>query len=281
MAVQCAHFKLTDFIRAGVSYHFAQTELSENNGVRYHDHDYHEVFWVTRGRGVHHWNGRTSTLLPGNLYLIRPADRHRVTGSIKTPMHIVNLAFPSEAWHEVRQRYFATEADWFELPDEERIWSLEPRAQSGLSHWTSRLASTERPSVALDGFLMELPQLRSEVASIKGEPVPEWLLKAQSEIGLPQHFSGGTLAFARLAGRSPSHVSRATAHWLDTTPTEIVNTARLNYSATQLAETSRPIIEIMLDCGLTNLSHFYALFRNRFGVSPRRYRLTAHPTVRG
>jgi AraC-like DNA-binding protein len=60
-----------------------------------------------------------------------------------------------------------------------------------------------------------------------------------------------------------------------------VNAARMDFSARQLAETSRPILEIAFDCGLTNLSHFYALFRKRFGVSPRRYRLQAHSTVRG
>ena len=97
----------------------------------------------------------------------------------------------------------------------------------------------------------------------------------------PEQFAGGTVALARLAGRSPSHVARVAVRWYGQTPTEIVNTARMGFSARQLAETSRPIMEIALDCGLNNLSHFYALFRRRFGVSPRRYRLQAHPTVRG
>ena len=78
-----------------------------------------------------------------------------------------------------------------------------------------------------------------------------------------------------------SFAGRATVRWLKQTPTEIVNTVRMDYSARQLTETARPILEIALDCGLNNLSHFYALFRQRFGVSPRKYRLRAHPTVRG
>jgi AraC-like DNA-binding protein len=35
----------------------------------------------------------------------------------------------------------------------------------------------------------------------------------------------------------------------------------MNYSARQLAQTAQPIVDIALDCGLNNLSHFYALFR--------------------
>ena len=281
MALRCAHFKLTDFIRNDESYHFAQTVLTAENGVRFHDHDYHEVFWVTRGRGEHHLNGQTSALLPGAIYLIHPTDRHRVVGTTQSPMQIVNLAFPSDSWRAVRQRYFSAGVDWFELPEEDRAWSMDSRNQASLKHWTERLAAAERPRVVLDGFLMELPNLRSRGESSRDDPAPDWLLHAQREIVRPENFSGGTLAFARLAGRSPSHVSRTTFKWLGTTPTELVNEARIDYSAKQLTETNRPIIEIMFDCGLTNLSHFYTLFRNRFGVSPRRYRLTAHPTVRG
>ncbi|MCF7688580.1 MAG: helix-turn-helix transcriptional regulator [Cephaloticoccus sp.] len=281
MAERCAHFKIKDFIRPGESYHFAHTELSAEDGVRYHDHDYHEVFWVTHGRGEHRWNGKTRILQPGVLHLIHPSDRHRVAGSKEAPMRIVNLAFPSVCWRVVHRRYFETETDWFELPGEQRAWALSVRAQTGLKLWAERLASTTRPRVLVDGFLMELPNLRPMKPIMQQEPVPDWLLRAQLEIGRPDNFVGGTVAFARLAGRSPSHVSRAALRWLGATPTDIVNTARIDYSAGQLAGTSRPIIEIMLDCGLTNLSHFYALFRKRFGVSPRRYRLQAHPTVRG
>ena len=76
-------------------------------------------------------------------------------------------------------------------------------------------------------------------------------------------------------------MARAAVRWYGQTPTEIVNAARMEFSARQLTESARPIMEIALDCGLNNLSHFYALFRKRFGVSPRRFRLQAHPTVRG
>jgi len=281
MSERCAHFKFRNFVRPGESYHFAHTELLAENGVRYHDHDYHEVFWVTHGRGEHCWNGKTRILQPGVLHLIRPADRHRVAGSKDAPMRIVNLAFPSVIWRVVRRRYFETAVDWFEQPEEQRAWTITARAQAGLKLWAERLAAATRPRVLVDGFLMELPNLCPVEPVAKQEPVPDWLLRAQREIVRPDNFVGGTVAFARLAGRSPAHVSRSALRWLGATPTDIVNTARIDHSAEQLAATSRPIIEIMLDSGLTNLSHFYALFRKRFGMSPRRYRLQAHPTVRG
>ena len=272
MPLPCAHFKLADFVRRGESHHFAQMELSADNAARYHDHDYHEVFWITRGRGEHLFNGETFPLEAGSLFLIRPADRHRVQGAASAPLTIVNLAFPSRTWAEVRRRYFSREPDCFELPAARRVWPVDAPMQTRLEHWAERLAEPGRPRVALDGFLMELPQLRQEVAAGRGEALPEWLAHARREIARAEHFAGGTPALARLAGRSPSHVARAAVRWLGQTPTDLVNSARMDFSAQQLTATARPILEIALDCGLTNLSHFYALFRRRFGVSPQRYR---------
>jgi AraC family cel operon transcriptional repressor len=281
MASACVHFKLRDFMPAGEAYHYARTALTADNVARYHDHDYHEVFWVQRGVGEHRINGHERPLRAGTLHLIRPGDRHRVRGSAAAPLHIVNVAFPSRTWTEIRRRYFAGKADGFEQPESQRSWPMDARTQAGLNYWTERLAEPGRPRVTLDGFLMELARMRPVTVRAGGEPVPEWLLRARREIARPEHFAGGTPAFARLAGRTPSHVARAAGRWLGASPTDIVNAARLEHSARQLAETTRPILDIMLDCGLNNLSHFYALFRRRFGLSPRRYRLQAHLTVRG
>ncbi|MBS0632492.1 MAG: helix-turn-helix domain-containing protein [Verrucomicrobia bacterium] len=272
MADECVHLKLKTFVGRGESYHYARVELSTDNAAGYHDHDYHEVFWATRGRGEHVFNGARHPITAGEIYLIRPKDRHCVVGDQTAPLTIVNVAFPSRAWTEVRRRYFACEPDCFALEAEQRKWTADAATQARLAHWAERLAAPERPRVALDGFLMELPLLRREGAAVAEEPVPEWLTRARREIARQEHFSGGTPALAKVAGRSPSHVARATVRWLGVTPTDLVNRARMDFSAQQLTETGRPILEIALDCGLTNLSHFYALFRERYGVSPQKYR---------
>lgn len=272
MADECVHLKFRTFVRRGESYHYARVELSTDNAAGYHDHDYHEVFWAVQGRGEHVFNGGRFPIEAGEVYLIRPKDRHCVVGDQAAPLTIVNVALPSRAWTEVRQRYFAREPDCFALEAEQRKWTADAAAQARLAYWAERLAAPERPRVALDGFLMELPRLRREGAAVAEEPVPEWLARARREIARQEHFSGGTPALARVAGRSPSHVARATVRWLGVTPTDLVNRARMDFSAQQLTETARPILEIALDCGLTNLSHFYALFRARYGVSPQKYR---------
>lgn len=280
VTLACVHLKLAGFVGRGESYHFAQSEITATNGARYHDHDYHEVFWAVSGQGEHLLNGEGLAVAPGQLFLIRPADRHLVAGADARPLHIVNVAFPSRTWRRLRRRYFANEQDPFELPARRRRWPVDARLHAALGHWRERLSAPARPRHAIDGFLMELPELLRN-ADVGGAVaiVPEWLSHARLALAKPENFFGGTRSFARLAGRSPSHVSRETVRCLGVTPTELVNAARMDFAARQLSTTGRPILDVALDCGLNNLSHFYALFRNRFGVSPRRYRLQAHSTV--
>ncbi|HRG56028.1 MAG TPA: AraC family transcriptional regulator [Lacunisphaera sp.] len=274
-------FRLRDFVRPGEAYHYACTDLTLGQSARYHDHDYHEVFWVLRGEGTHRWNGQAQALRAGALHLIRPSDCHRVMGSDHAPMRIVNVAFRSAAWRRIRARYFAAEPDWFELAAAKRVWPVDARALALLNHWSERLAAGHRPAAGLDGFLMDLPQLRPAGAQAPAGPLPDWLARMQRQLARPEAFAGGTPALARAAGRSPSHLARAVRHWFGRTPTDLLNEARLDYSARELLGTNRPIIDIMLDCGLNNLSHFYSLFRHRHGMSPRRYRLQARSTVWG
>lgn len=275
-----AHFRIADFVRQGEHYHVARVELRSRRAAVLHDHDFYEVFWVESGRGKHWCNGEVYPLRRGQCWLIRPADRHRVTGESAHAVRIVNVAFSGRVWAEVRRRYFADQSDPFEQPLGQRHRLIDGRWQAELDRWAERLTAPARPRVVIDGFLMELPTwLALPSGGSMPEALPEWLAHARREIARPEHFAGGTPAFAKLAGRSASHVARETDRWLGQTPTELVNAARMDYFARALATSRRPIVDLALDCGLNNLSHAYALFRRRFGVSPHRYRLRAHGIV--
>jgi AraC family cel operon transcriptional repressor len=56
------------------------------------------------------------------------------------------------------------------------------------------------------------------------------------------------------------------------TPTEYVNELRLNYSANMLITTDENIPYISMDSGYENLSHYYHLFKNKFGMTTKEFR---------
>lgn len=107
--------------------------------------------------------------------------------------------------------------------------------------------------------------------SLEGPCLPLWLKTGLEKI--PQVLTEGVPGFVKACGRSSEHVSRATRKHLGATPGELINKARMNYTAQQLRMTDAKILDIMFDCGLNNPSHFYELFRSQYGETPRQYRL--------
>ena len=57
------------------------------------------------------------------------------------------------------------------------------------------------------------------------------------------------------------------------TYTELVQTKRLNQAAYLLNTTSIPIADVAIAIGYNNFAYFHRIFRKRFGVTPRTYRM--------
>lgn len=70
-------------------------QLPNGGEIEEHEHDFHEIFWVLSGEGVHEVNGDRTRLRHGDLVWIRPRDRHRLTAVSRKPLQFCNLAFPA------------------------------------------------------------------------------------------------------------------------------------------------------------------------------------------
>ncbi len=267
--------KIKRFIPQGEFYHFARPELTAERAVNLHCHDFHEVFWMEEGHGWHWINGGRRELRPGKLVLVRAPDAHGFSVASGRAIRIVNVAFHCSTWRYLRARYFAGQPDFFGARDAAtREFELSPGEVRTLQQAARELDVTPRGRVHIERFLLNLLCARRAAApGPQGPAVPDWLRAACLAISDPAHFERGTRGFAALAHHSPEHVAREVRRWLGRTPTDIVNEARMAHAAGRLAASSDPILEISLECGFENLSHFYRLFAARFGSSPRQYRL--------
>jgi AraC-like DNA-binding protein len=77
---------------------------------------------------------------------------------------------------------------------------------------------------------------------------------------------------ARSACLSPFHFHRVFKAVFHETPHEYLRRRRLERAARLLRETESPVTEICLDSGFESPGSFSALFRARFGASPREFR---------
>jgi AraC family cel operon transcriptional repressor len=246
---------------------------SRRQATPYHDHDFAEVFWIDSGRGVHRINDANVALETGSLILMRPKDAHGIEPTGPEELRLTNIAFPRGTLDFLGQRYFAGQYFWQagKFPFMRRI---EPARLRRLNRWADELSESPRKIFYIERFLLNvLGELRDEASEVAPEGAPDWLARACRMIREREQFAGGVERFLALCGRSREHVARTVRQVLGTTPTGYVNRIRMAYARRQLEMGDREILEIALDCGLGNLSHFYRLFHEHAGTTPRAYRL--------
>ncbi len=250
--------------------------------VDFHDHDFHELFWVEDSEGIHWINGRQVPLRSGDLILIRAPDVHSYTVKKEgAALRFVNFAFHARVWTHIRKRYFKGARVFFSEPSlVERSYRLDEAQLAAIRQAASLLRSGLRDRLQAETFLLSvLALLKADRFNAGLRTAPAWLREACTAIGSNRNFAGGMPALSRLAGRSPEHVAREFRRHLNRTPTDMINDARMSHAADRLATSDEAIVAIALDCGLENLGHFYRLFRARFGSTPREYRLQQRAIV--
>jgi len=252
---------------AGEAFFVARSWRKPGDAIRPHTHDFSEVLWIDTGTGEQSSPSGTKPLQTGDIIFIRPSDIHALTST--TTMQFTNIAFPRDTYNWLCQRYATP---WTTAPVPE-IRRLEPAQLRRLNRAAEELCNAPRTRLVIERFLLNLLHMlaRQPLPALPADS-PEWFQRACAEIHKPEHFRSGASAFTKLAGRSAEHVARVTRALLRQTPSAVVNRVRMQFAARQLTMTDAKIMDIALDCGLTNLSHFYRLFQRQFGITPQAYR---------
>ena len=261
-------------IAPGASFHAARNTISFTPRLTYHGHDFAEIFWIDAGHGLHRVNRSSVPLRPGSLVLIRPSDCHGFEPAAGLELKMTNIAFPREILTFLHRRYFAKHLSPFSEKEKlPAMRQIEPVRLRRFNRWADELSASPREPLHLERFLLNLlVELDCDSGAALPDGAPEWLTRACAAVQRPEHFSRGVEQFLRLCGRSREHVARTVRRHLNRTPTEYVNGIRMAYAQRQLEMGDQGILEIALDCGIQNLSHFYSLFRARTGTTPRNYR---------
>jgi AraC family cel operon transcriptional repressor len=278
MNKQC--FELKRFLRDDDEYHIAQVEIHSKEDLSPHTHAYAELFWVVRGAGVHCINGQEQKITTGDLAMIRPCDEHTFY-SKNSGLTIINIAFPSSTLEAFRSRYFATSRLYFWTPSvlpfhlilsKERLHRLTQRAKDAMQY--------RRSLLQLDSLLLFIfRQLIMENSIEHQEQLPLWFSKAIHQYNVPFYFQQGIKGFVELCGRNVDYINRISQRYFNQSLTVLINSYKLQYAATQLTITNMPIKEIAVNCGYTNLSYFYHLFKQHYHQTPKQYRRTMQLVV--
>ena len=249
-----------------------------------HTHDFYELVYVRRGRGIHHIDGRPYPIIAGDFYIMRPGDGHRYDVDRDT-VEIINILFIPELfadadWQMLRSlpgltAFFSAEANpghkiSLQPPHDHAVENLCARIHGEIerrpsgyrlhcrSLFIELLIAVERAAADGDPDLHAGP-IATAVAYLHAHPEePLSMADVASECGLTANYLGERFK-AELGVSIGEYLSRL----------------RIDRARELLAGSERSVTDIALSTGFDSASYFGKVFLRLTGHTPRAYRRLA------
>lgn len=294
------HYETHEVLASGAF--AAIMEVTENEWLLEHSHDFPEMICVLSGKGNQYINGKALPaeacefyLIPvGSTHVFRP-DAHKA-GS--PGLKVRNVIFRAEwlaewagTWMEGETRVIVdwllgkaapgsgSRPPWIQIKDTSGEMERRTAAMSGLCRhrprfFQTRLAAEMLGLLALIGEATDGGTVQQAVwPAVPGtDPLRDTLSRAIAAMRL-QTVSAKEVAAQ--AGVSERHLARLFPKLFGTTFGKYVQERRLAESMKLLRDTDRDIRSIIREVGLLDADHFYRLFRRKTGMTPGQFRRSA------
>lgn len=256
-------------------YHAAETVLSNGLETYRHTHEFYEIFITKEGEMYHCCNRRRDLLPQNTLCLVKPEDVHSFQRGQCKSVYFMNLAFSRElfekgqsVWQQFCGGNVEAAGSLVTLPG-----SLSQAVSSRILYLMKHMAGEgEIPweNIVL-GILLDALTCLQKLKTSR-ESVPGWLEAACHEMQKKENYMAGLKRFVEVSGKSQEHLNRMMKQHYGRTPTEYMNSIRLEQAAFLLRTTDEGVLNIMLECGFNNVSYFNQRFKEEYGITPTRYR---------
>lgn len=244
-----------------------------------HNHDYYEVFLVIAGSALHEVNGCSFPLEKGSLVFTRPSDCHCYRPPVSEDFQLINLILTPELMEEI---VIFLGADFYidtflggDYPPQRNLnkgyfdplfaslnrLMLFPKENIGTYNAAYKLAAVD----IISHFFFENKYNENPL-------IPSWVNNLVRQMQDSTHYTQGLSHMHELANCTPEHLCRTFKKYFNQSPTQFLNSIKLEEAARRLIYTDYPIITIAEEIGFHNLSHFYHLFHDRYHMSPNHYR---------
>jgi AraC family cel operon transcriptional repressor len=254
-------------------------ELFENAQIiPDHIHDYYEFFVILSGRAIHTINGETQILSSGSLYFIRPNDYHSFKSISNESFKIINMTFSVESVNDYSS-YIDNSEFWDNFMIQKQIPFI-TLTQVEIDELFKNLNMTTNIQKGPKGFTYLNRSLLSFLfykllfadQQNNQNSILQWFDTLILSMQQKENFVEGIPALIRISGKSHEYLCRSFQKYLQCSPVDYINFLRLKYAEFILVNTRFPILDISLECGFNNLSHFNHKFKEAYHCSPSEYR---------
>ncbi len=244
-----------------------------------HSHDFYEFCFITEGKIIHIINGKKQLLSPGSFIFVRPDDVHYFEVISSDYFQYINLAVHPKAIHDMLDYLgegFKPER-FLDSPDAMYVDIPKPEIEFVKSKLEYFILSQHCDDIHIKSDLRStLVYLMTQYFPVKlwekKTSVPVWLDWLYKEMQKKDNFIGGIAMMQKLACKSPEHLSREFRKHYQMTPTDFINSTKLDYAKNLLIYSDEKIIDIAYSSGFPNLSHFCHEYKKKYGISPSSYR---------
>ncbi|MGI6031346.1 MAG: AraC family transcriptional regulator [Eubacteriales bacterium] len=261
--------------------HF-QYDMNGLNAVKYpypHIHDFYEVTFILEGYMNIEVNDRSLMLGKDSIIFLRPKDIH--SRAIPSSCTFININFSCDvlenmlAYVDIDTLTQAMQEDYppYVTLDESRTEHLVKKV-----HELANIAPGEKKLLKayLRGLLIDIVILYfgSTIASTNAprQKYPVWFNEILVGLRDDANLIAGLNYIYSISDKTPEHICRSFKRFLGTTPSEYVNSLRLQRAVHLITDTSLNINEVAYRVGFSNMSFFFRLFKTTYGTTPNQFR---------
>ncbi len=248
-----------------------------HTSISRHSHDFFEMVYVVDGFCLHSVDERTTLLLEGDLFLLRPGQSHSYSGD--RIVNIYNCLFDRS---EIPEALLRSPALTSESTDPYRSLHLDLEERKSFHRQLAAMVSEEErldPGWELKLRAMFVSLLvdycrvwtRHSSAAEAQQSFNGYIAPALSHID--QHYAQHLTVreIAASAGVSPDYLTRQFRRATGITPQEYLRRFRFA-RAMELLQAGMPVTEVASQVGFASLCHFSREFKKEMGVSPSQYK---------
>ncbi len=239
-----------------------------------HDHEFGEIVVVASGNGWHVWNDEPQFITGGEVFYIRPHDRHSFEEV--SDLHLTNFLYRPGEWVLGPDRI----QELLEDPEGHNRWQLNDDALRQLEPLIAQLTHEVRSDDPCSDVLAESLFIQLAVTLWRHRiPIGCDQLPAPSRFGhvlayLRHHCTAevNIEQVAHRSGYSPRTFARVFREITGTTPHNYLVQLRIGHAKRAIRMTDDSITQIAFASGFHDSNYFSFCFGKMTGLSPSEYR---------
>ncbi|MGI6031496.1 MAG: AraC family transcriptional regulator [Eubacteriales bacterium] len=246
-----------------------------------HLHNFHEITLVESGSLLVTVNDRSLILRENQIHFLRPSDIHSryALGECR----YVNMNFSVDSMDQLNNYLGLEEVD-AALHAEQHMPAVQLSPENA-AMLRDKIASLDLipeshqkfkklflRTLLLDTLLLYFSQNIQEVGNAVPAAPPAWMTRITTGLQEPQNLQAGMDYIYGVCEKTPEHICRSFHRFYHCTPSQYINSLRLERAVQLIAETPMPLNQVAEACGFQNLSLFFRRFKAAYGITPNSLR---------